>query len=89
MMTKAHPIHSQPVLDHQRPDGVLGEWDLLPKEDWNTHQKVADATGGLASLANVTSAIGGETTRQGIHDFARGDHFKGIVKIGIGRTLDR
>ncbi len=87
-MKNAPTIHSQSVLDHQRPDGVLGEWNLIPEEAWNTHQKVADTTRGFASLANATSAIGGETTRQGTHDFARGDHFKGIVKIGIGRTLD-
>lgn len=88
MNSTIHQQAQETVPDHQRPDGVVGEWALIPEEDWNAHQRVAAATNGAVSLANVTSVAGGEITRQGIHDFARGERFKGIVKIGVGRALD-
>jgi phosphatidylglycerophosphate synthase len=80
------PIH--PALAHQRPDGVLGEWNNLPEEDWNIHQRIAEKTGGWATAANLISLVGAAATAKGMYDFIKGKHGQGLAEIGVGRTLD-
>ena len=76
------------ALDHQRPDGVLGEWNSIPEEDWNIHQRIAEKTGGWATAANLISLVGAAATIKGMYDFVRGEHGKGLAEIGVGRSLD-
>lgn len=86
----------RPVVDelqhnipaHQRPDGVLGEWKNIAEEEWNAHQRVAEMTGGWATVASLISVVGGVTTAKGLYDFVKGKHTQGVVEIGIGRALD-
>lgn len=73
---------------HQRPDGVLGEWRNKPKNEWNLHQRVAEATNGWGTLANAVSLAGAVVSLKGLYDFVKGRRTKGITEIGIGRIFD-
>jgi phosphatidylglycerophosphate synthase len=82
----ADALHDE--SSHQRPEGVLGEWELVPEDERNVHQRVAAATGGWLSVANVVSVAGGVIAAKGIVDFARGRRMLGVAEVGVGRVLD-
>jgi phosphatidylglycerophosphate synthase len=73
---------------HRRPDGVVGEWNTIPPEEWNVHQRVAEATGGWVTVANGISVAGGLVTLSGMWDICRGRYGRGVAKVIVGRTGD-
>jgi phosphatidylglycerophosphate synthase len=90
----AQPLYHA-ELANQRPDDVLGEWELVAPEDRNIHQKVAAATAGWVTLPNVITLVGAEITRRGIKNAAEGFRERSVKKvalgagqIGVGRCFD-
>jgi phosphatidylglycerophosphate synthase len=73
---------------HQRPDGVRGEWEILPPSQWNTDQNIAAATGGFATLANLTTLLGAGLTHRGLHDLATNRPVRGTTQLVAGRLAD-
>jgi len=74
--------------DHQRPNDVLGEWNLIPEEDWNIHQRVAERTGGWLTAANAVSVIGAIATAKGLYHASQGEYGKAVAYGATGRVLD-
>jgi phosphatidylglycerophosphate synthase len=81
-------IALETIPDHQRPDGVLGEWQLKTHEEQNIHQRIAERTHGALTLANFVSLAGAAVTAWGLYDWHKGREEKAIIKIGVGRILD-
>ena len=84
-----HPFkNARKALAHQRPDGVIGEWELLPKSEWNRDQRIAAKTLGIVALANIVSVGGALFTADGMNDYYKGNYAKATLKMGVGRALD-
>src|SRR5882762_3724081 len=66
----------------------IPQWELVPREEQNLPQRIAAATGGLLTPANTASILGYKIFGEGLIDIRKGNTLKGVVKIGVGRSLD-
>ena len=73
---------------HRRPLGGGGQWEETLGE-LNPHQKVAAATRGWLTAANVVSVAGAGLTAYGMHQaFNKGNFKRGTLFMGLGRIGD-
>lgn len=84
-----HPVkNARKALAHQRPDGVIGEWELIDRTKWSAHQRIAAKTLGVVTVANAVSLLGAGVTASGIRDYQQGRLARATAKMGVGRSLD-
>jgi phosphatidylglycerophosphate synthase len=83
-----HPVkNAEQALAHQRPDGVIGEWKNVAKEDQKFFQRIADRTYGIATPGNVVTTLGAVATLKGINHYRRGEYVKATAWTFLGRFV--
>ncbi len=64
------------------------DYEGLPYDELNCHQKLGRKSNGILTLANVVSLAGLVISSSGIKDCYQGNYKKGVAKIASGRLLD-
>lgn len=68
--------------------GIEGMWLNKPKADWDVHERLANASGGLLTVANLASFSGAALTKVGVDEFVNGNFEDGIKHFLGGRGVD-
>lgn len=64
------------------------DWEKVSPANYNTFQKIAAATKGIVSPANVITVVGLGIVFYGLVTLLQGNYLLGLVLLAVGRLLD-
>lgn len=68
--------------------GKEADWEKIPKEQWNSHQRWAAKTHGIVTRANGDTFIGMGFLQLGVNDVLKGRPIRGLLEMVIGKGFD-